>query len=303
MADAIVACPACGKQFRRPASAAEGQRMRCLCGEVFAVGDVVSDDAPGGDVDAALGGDEPSDLGLDEPVESYELDESEQVEATVPAPPTLLSMTDVVDGDDDEPERDPSSEEQDNPRKVVGRSAVEQALLDRQFDAPEPLFRDRYLPAMLIAIGLIVQVVLCLAWLPTTGWRVRVLAVSFAAQAFLFLPAMFGSLLLATRWFGFDLGTPRVAVLKMVALVVGPAAVADVLHTTALVAGGGGVGYLLAGLAVFFIMVVIPLIYLFEMDRQDAAVVTIMNFFVHAVAALAMSIWLEPLIGGGTMGI
>ena len=113
-----------------------------------------------------------------------------------------------------------------------------------------------------------------------------------AALVVLGVPTMVGSLVIGVRWLDVELDDFRSTLFLSLAVVLGPAALADVLFATALIVGDVSIAYFACGFAVFFILVGGSLLVLFRMDGQDVAAVTLVNFIVHGLGVLAAANWL-----------
>lgn len=246
-------CPGCARTFRIRGEAI-GKRVKCNCGTIFEPHrseppkpvQVTQDD---------LERDSPSTTGKSEQQHGLGGESAVAVKAL---PPAAL------------------------PRSY---SAVAQALLNREDDTAESSLRERWVPIALLAIGLPLHYALWNVWLGDIPRLSIVSSIELAVQLFIFLPAMFGSLLLTARLLDVPLGTLPSMVWKMTALTLGPAAVADVLFTAALILADFDWQIIAAGFGFHLIWVGAAALYIFELNIAQMAFFVTLNFAVRVAAA------------------
>lgn len=164
-------------------------------------------------------------------------------------------------------------------------SPVALALLNREDDAAESSLRERWLPIILLVICWPLHLIIWHLFLGDVSRLVITASIEIAVQLFIFLPAMFGSLVLAARLLDVVLGPVPAMLWKMAALVLGPAAIADVLFTATLVLANFDWEIIAAGFGFQLILVGAAAAYLFELSVAQMALFIGLNFTVRVAAS------------------
>lgn len=246
-------CPGCSRRFRLRAQAM-GRKVRCDCGAVF----------------EARAASQPASVQVTQ--DDLELDEAASASAVTHGRESVGVAGSAV---------------KQMPPAALPRShsAVAQALLNREDDAADSSLRERWVPIALLAVGLPLHFVLWNVWLGDVPRLVVVGSIELAVQLLILLPAMFGSLLLAARILDVPLGPVPSMLWKMLALTLGPAAVADVLFTASLILANFDWQIIAAGFGFHLVLVGAAALYLFELNIAQMAFFVTLNFAVRVAAA------------------
>lgn len=177
------------------------------------------------------------------------------------------------------------------------KSPIVEALENRQYEARAPRFRDLYLPAFLLPVGLVLHVWL---WtLFTDRWLTLLLAVlgAVAVQAAVFVPIMLGALAMTAGWFQVALGNLFGVLFKAASLTLGLGAAADVLLFMMLVLLDFAWWTPLVGFAYYALPIGLPLAIMFGMNFHETALVIFMVYVPRVVAAYLAAVLFGQFFG------
>ncbi|MEX2213361.1 MAG: hypothetical protein WD768_04495 [Phycisphaeraceae bacterium] len=287
------ACPSCEKRFPWKADLV-GRKVKCTCGAVFAM-----PDAPLGQAPAALG-----------------IDDFEPCEANSPGRPgpnvkcpscnspmkatAIICLncgfnreeggkikTTVTAGSPFEMEAPSATATSVDPTKGGGPSAVAAALADREDDSGIRPFRDYYLPAIFLAVG-----VGFMLWnAMVRDFPLSLALIQIAAYLLLYVPLMLFALTITASIMGISYGPLMLGLFKLAAIAFGPLAFADyiLLYISSITMG---VGTLFISLPVYAIVAGIPISQMFDLEINE----TFMTIAVIIVLRIIFGLTLLALI-------
>jgi len=175
------------------------------------------------------------------------------------------------------------------------KNAVVEALLAGEDDAQLSSFRERWFPGSILVIGFIGHIALWACWVPGPLEVAICASLAMLVQVLFFAPAMLGSLTLLAKWFDVSLGSLPSVAWKIIALTLGPAAVADVLFTATLILANFDWEIIAAGFGFYLVLYGICAAIVFELGVAETAFLVLINFVPRVAAAYPAAVVLEQL--------
>jgi hypothetical protein len=168
---------------------------------------------------------------------------------------------------------------------------VRQALEERADEVKPSTFLNVVLPVLLLVVGMLVQAVICLTQVRPIGNALLLLAIAVAVQLLVLGPVLFGSMLLAMKWFSIELGEVLPLAGRLIVLTLGPGAAADACLATVLIVADFEPSFVVAAFAVYMNFLGWPLALLFGMNLMETTAITGLNFIARTVVIfIAVSI-------------
>ncbi len=146
------------------------------------------------------------------------------------------------------------------------KSAVARALQQREDDATESRFADRYLPLIFFICG---GGFLFMAGMQQ-DWSVAKTVAAIFTDLLVRVPLLVLAVFIAAKFMDISFGPLGKAVFKLASIAIGPLALADLLFIliTAATMGYG----VIVGYCIYIILAGVPLAYMFDLDYQDTAI-------------------------------
>ena len=299
MSDAIgarVACPSCGTNYRWKPELG-GKKVRCKCGNPFEIPAFPPVGAAGaGPIELAVGAAPPARCpscgGEIKPTAviclncGFNLKTGQALNTQmgdVPVPPGVVPAM----------------------LAAMGKpSATAKALEEREDDAGSNELYDLYLPAGMIALG--VLIVFCQAYFAQTfdayggatgGFLTAITAVG--ATLLVSVPLLLGGLMAAAKIGGIGFGPIHLAIFKLTAISLGPSAIADmiaVLLTWTIDETGWAAGMfaLFAKIGIYWALIAA----LFNLDLGETMLTVVVIYFVQWFAAVLIGAFLLFMMMG-----
>ena len=174
----------------------------------------------------------------------------------------------------------------------IASSAISRALDDKEDEVGSGLFKDLWLPLILIIAGLAGEFISQLFFYADTAPTVVSVLISVGVELAVRVPLMLVAMIVAVKLLDVAFGPLGQALLKLCAVVLGPSAIVGAI---ALLTGGGLVGLLFAViLSIGFYWLLIHI--LFDLDGTETILFIIIITIINRVAEIAIVTIISSLI-------
>ncbi len=309
-----VRCPACGKAYRWKDDLA-GRKVKCKCGEVFrmtAPGSPAPSAPVVGSVTDKTGelsdGYDLHDTGLHAPAHGAAPGSSSDGDGRCPScnqpvkPNAVICINcgfNLKSGQRLQTAVGKPTEEAPIGGKATaaltgGTSRIAKAVEDREDDTPTPKWKDLYLPAALIVLGVAVTFLQAFYFGdPDDRATFAEAAIAVGVKLVISVPVLFVAMLLAVKLLDVAFGPLGQALFKLVAIALGPDAIGGIIA----VAIGGGIMGWFAGFMVSIIAFWVLLSVLLDLEAMEALYMMGLIWLVQYAATFLTLVILGAMFG------